>query len=33
MFSDPVVSELSLSDRATVERAYHLEPNLTVAPR
>jgi hypothetical protein len=33
MFSDPVVSELSVSDRATVERAYHLEPNLTVAPR
>ena len=33
MFSDPVVSELSRSDRSTVERAYHLEPNLTVAPR
>lgn len=33
MFPDPVVSELSPSDRATVERAYHLEPNLTVAPR
>lgn len=33
MFSDPVVSELSVSDRATVERAYHLTPNLTVAPR
>ncbi|HET6778134.1 MAG TPA: hypothetical protein VFH26_04550 [Gemmatimonadales bacterium] len=33
MFSDPVVSELSVSDRATVERAYHLNPNLTVAPR
>jgi hypothetical protein len=33
MFSDPVVSELSVSDRATVERAYHLDPNLTVTPR
>lgn len=33
MFSDPVVADLSVSDRATVERAYHLEPNLTVAPR
>jgi hypothetical protein len=33
MFSDPVVSELSRSDRSTVERAYHLEPDLTVAPR
>jgi hypothetical protein len=33
MFSDPVVSELSVSDRVTVERAYHLTPNLTVAPR
>jgi hypothetical protein len=33
MFSDPVVSELSVSDRATAERAYHLNPNLTVAPR
>ena len=33
MFSDPTVSELSVSDRVTAERAYHLDPNLTVAPR
>jgi hypothetical protein len=33
MFSDPVVSDLSVSDRATVELAYHFDPNLTVTPR
>lgn len=33
MFSDPVVSELSVSDRATVELAYHFNSNLTVSPR
>jgi hypothetical protein len=33
MFSDPVVSALSESDRATAEVAYHSNPNLTVAPR
>lgn len=31
MFVDPVVSTLSPRDRATVERAYHVQPNLTVA--
>ena len=33
MFFDPVVSELSVSDRATAELAYHIAPNLTIAPR
>ena len=31
MFVDPVVSTLSPRDRATIERAYHVEPNLAVA--
>jgi hypothetical protein len=31
MFVDPVVPTLSARDRATVERAYHVQPNLTVA--
>jgi hypothetical protein len=33
MFSDPAVSELSSSDRATAELLYHFESNVTVAPR
>ncbi|HYF39700.1 MAG TPA: hypothetical protein VD930_08440 [Gemmatimonadales bacterium] len=33
MYSDPVVSELSVSDRATAELAYHVAPTLTIAPR
>jgi hypothetical protein len=33
MYSDPVVSELSPRDRATAERAYHIQPNLTVGSR
>jgi hypothetical protein len=33
MYSDPVVSVLSVRDRATAERAYHLSPNLTVSAR
>lgn len=33
MYFDPVVSELSSSDRATIERAYHVEPDLTVPAR
>jgi hypothetical protein len=33
MYSDPQVSVLSVSDRATAERAYHLNPNLTVSTR
>jgi hypothetical protein len=33
MYGDPTVSALSDRDRATVERAYHLEPTLSVAPR
>jgi hypothetical protein len=31
MFADPVVSTLSPRDRATIERAYHVDPNLSVA--
>jgi hypothetical protein len=31
MFVDPVVSTLSSRDRATIERAYHVEPDLAVA--
>jgi hypothetical protein len=33
MYSDPTVSALSARDRATVERAYHLDPNLTASTR
>jgi hypothetical protein len=33
MFGDPVVSELSARDRATVEAAYHLPPTLSVGTR
>ncbi|HEX2610226.1 MAG TPA: hypothetical protein VHK68_04395 [Gemmatimonadales bacterium] len=33
MFFDPVVSDLSASDRATAELDYHTPPDLTVAPR
>jgi hypothetical protein len=33
MHSDPTVSGLSARDRATVERAYHLDPNLTATAR
>jgi hypothetical protein len=33
MYSDPTVSVLSARDRATVERAYHLAPNLTATAR
>jgi hypothetical protein len=33
MYSDPSVSELSVRDRATAERAYHVEANLTVTAR
>ena len=32
MFGDPVVPTLSPRDRATVELAYHLQPNLSIAP-
>jgi hypothetical protein len=33
MFGDPVVPTLSARDRATVEAAYHLEPNLSIGTR
>jgi hypothetical protein len=33
MFGDPVVSDLSARDRATVEAAYHLTPTLSVGTR
>ena len=33
MFGDPVVSELSARDRATIEAAYHLTPNLSIGTR
>jgi hypothetical protein len=33
MFVDPIVSALSARDRATIERAYHVAPNLAVAAR
>jgi hypothetical protein len=33
MYSDPVVPALSPRDQATVERAYHTEPTLTVGSR
>jgi hypothetical protein len=33
MYSDPTVPTLSTRDRATAERAYHLQPNLTVGTR
>jgi hypothetical protein len=31
MFVDPIVSTLSARDRATIERAYHVNPTLAVA--
>jgi predicted Zn-dependent protease len=33
MFVDPVVSTLSARDRATIERAYHVTPNLAAPAR
>jgi hypothetical protein len=33
MYFDPVVSDLSARDRATIEVAYHVEPNLTAPAR
>jgi hypothetical protein len=33
MYGNPTVSVLSDRDRATVERAYHIQPSLSVAPR
>ena len=33
MFSDPLVETLSARDRATIERAYHVEPTLTPTAR
>jgi hypothetical protein len=33
MYGDPTVSVLSSRDRATVERAYHIQPTLSVASR
>jgi hypothetical protein len=33
MYFDPTVSELSARDRATAERAYHIQPTLTVGTR
>jgi hypothetical protein len=33
MYSDPVVAVLSVRDRDTAERAYHIVPNLTVSDR
>lgn len=33
MYADPSVSVLSSRDRATAERAYHVQPNLTVGTR
>lgn len=33
MYGDPIVSVLSDRDRATVERAYHIQTNLSVSPR
>jgi hypothetical protein len=33
MFGDPVVTTLSDRDRATVEAAYHLQPNLSIGTR
>lgn len=33
MYSDPIVPGLSTRDRATAERAYHFQPNLTVGAR
>jgi hypothetical protein len=33
MYSDPTVSGLSARDRATAERAYHIQPTLTVGAR
>jgi hypothetical protein len=33
MYSDPVVAVLSVRDRDTAERAYHIMPNLTVSGR
>lgn len=33
MYGNPTVSALSDRDRATVERAYHIQPSLSVAPR
>lgn len=33
MYADPVVAALSARDRATAERAYHVEPNLVPTAR
>jgi hypothetical protein len=33
MFGDPVVATLSDRDRATVEAAYHFQPNLSIGTR
>jgi hypothetical protein len=33
MYSDPIVPVLSARDRATIERAYHLDPNVTATAR
>jgi hypothetical protein len=33
MYSDPAVAVLSVRDRDTAERAYHIVPNLTVSDR
>ena len=33
MFGDPVVSALSARDRATVQAAYHIIPNLSIGTR
>jgi hypothetical protein len=33
MFSDPSVAAISPRDRATAERAYHIQPTLTVGTR
>jgi hypothetical protein len=33
MYFDPVVADLSKSDRATAELAYHTASNLTVGTR
>jgi hypothetical protein len=33
MYSDPTVSALSTRDRDTIERAYHVTPNLTISNR
>jgi predicted Zn-dependent protease len=33
MYFDPSVPTLSTRDRATIERAYHIQPTLTVGTR